>query len=79
MPATGCMAPPDVAVSVEDQDFLARFEAWTGFAERIDDLLDRNAPILLRYYSKERLFSDAARHAFIEADIKPLPPLNSPD
>jgi hypothetical protein len=34
-------------------------------------LLDKDAP--LAYYSRERLFSDEARGAFVEPDLKPLP------
>ena len=48
-------------------------EPWTDFAERISDLLDPGAPILLRYYSVDRLSSVAARQAFIEPDLGGLP------
>lgn len=34
-------------------------------------LLDKDAP--LTYYSRERLFSDEARGAFVEPDLKSLP------
>jgi hypothetical protein len=49
-------------------------EPWTDFAERISDLLDPGAPILLRYYSVDLLSSVAARQAFIEPDLGELPP-----
>lgn len=32
-------------------------ESWDTFASRIDELLDPKAPILLNYYSRERLLS----------------------
>lgn len=54
---------------------LVAGETWSGFAQRIDDLLDRNAPILLRYYSPGVLNSDAARAGFVEPDLDALPPL----
>ena len=34
-------------------------------------LLERDLP--LRYYSRERLFGDAARAALVEPDLRPLP------
>jgi hypothetical protein len=34
-------------------------------------LLDKDAP--LAYYSRERLYSDEARHQWVEPDLKPLP------
>jgi hypothetical protein len=48
-------------------------ETWDGFARRIDDLLDGKSPILLRYYSGGRLFSDEARDQFVEPDLNALP------
>lgn len=48
-------------------------EPWQAFAGRIDDLLDRASPILLRYYSPGRLSSEAARRAFLPADLRALP------
>jgi hypothetical protein len=48
-------------------------ESWGSFATRIDDLLDPKTPILLNHYSKERLFSDAARTQFVEPDVTELP------
>ena len=50
-------------------------ESWDTFAMRIDDLMDRKSPVLLRYYSRERLFSDAARATFVAADLDELPAL----
>jgi hypothetical protein len=48
-------------------------ESWDTFAIRIDELLDPTTPILLNYYSKERLFSDEARTQFVEPDVTELP------
>lgn len=48
-------------------------ESWEDFARRIDDLLDTEVPLLLRYYSKNRLFSNAARDGFLEPDLEKLP------
>lgn len=52
---------------------IRRDEPWVEFAKRIDDLLDTRLPILLRYYSKERLFSDAARKSYVEPDVLDIP------
>ena len=48
-------------------------EPWNAFAASIDDLLDPQKPVLLNYYSKDRLFSDEARNYFIEPDLMELP------
>ena len=48
-------------------------EAWEMFANRIDDFLDRKTPVLLRYYSADRLFSDEARVRFVDPDLAELP------
>jgi len=50
-------------------------ERWIDFAKRINDFLDPADPILLRYYSKDRLFSEEARARFIESDLLEIPPL----
>ena len=50
-------------------------ESWNDFADRIEDLLDTVNPVLLKYYSEDRLFSDAARSGFLEPDLEKLPPL----
>ena len=42
-----------------------------SFFERNPELLDQNLPY--QFYSRERLFSDAARAAWIEPDLQPLP------
>jgi hypothetical protein len=52
---------------------MRRGESWDGFSRRIDDLLDKNSPILLRYYSKSRLFSTEARSRFLDPDLEALP------
>ena len=54
---------------------LREDEPWEEFSNNISDILDSDEPILLRYYSPERLFSDAARGRFVEPDLAPLPPL----
>jgi hypothetical protein len=48
-------------------------EPWADFAERIGDLLDPGNPVLLRYYSGDRLFSDVARRQFVGPDLRELP------
>jgi len=48
-------------------------EPWTAFETRIDDLLDPQKPVLLNYYSKERLFSNDARKFYVEPDLMTLP------
>lgn len=50
-------------------------EPWNNFEKRIDDFLNSADPILLRYYSADRLFSDEARMQFVDADLRELPPL----
>jgi len=52
-------------------------EPWIEFEKRIDDILNSAEPILLRYYSADRLFSDDARRQFVEADVQELPPLDN--
>lgn len=48
-------------------------ESWDTFVTGIDDLLDPKTPILLNYYTRERLFSDVARTIFVEPDVTELP------
>ena len=48
-------------------------ESWAAFETRIDDLLDKKSPILLRYESSDRLFSAEARKRFVEPDLQALP------
>jgi hypothetical protein len=55
---------------------MRKDEAWADFAMRIDDILDPEDPILLRYYSQERLFSDIARKEYVEPDLQEIPPLS---
>lgn len=43
-----------------------------AFIEANPALLDTR--IMLTHYSRERLFSDAARQAFVEPDLDPIPP-----
>jgi hypothetical protein len=53
---------------------LAREPRSCSFEELVSrhaELLDKS--LLLRYYSRERLFSDAARRAWIEPDLHELP------
>lgn len=56
-------------------DRMQDCERWTDFAERISDLLNPGNPVLLRYYSKDRLMSDAARADFVAPDLEEIPVL----
>ena len=55
------------------RDRIRAGESWTEFIARSNDILSRENPILLRYYSHDRLFSDEARSRFVEPDLQPLP------
>lgn len=48
-------------------------EGFAAFARRNPGLFDRADPVLLRYYSPDRLSSPAARAGFVEPDRRPLP------
>lgn len=48
-------------------------ESFDEFALANPDLVDREAHVLLRHYRQRTLFSDAARAAFVEPDVEPLP------
>lgn len=48
-------------------------KSWKTFSSRVDDVLNVNDPILLRYYSKLVLFSDLARTQFVKPDLMHLP------
>lgn len=50
-------------------------ERWIDFAKRIGDVLDPENPVLLRYYSEDRLFSEEARVGIVEPDLQEIPPL----
>jgi len=50
-------------------------ENWRDFAERCNELMETGNPILLSYYSENRLFSERARSAFVEPDLRNIPPL----
>jgi hypothetical protein len=47
--------------------------SFADFREVNPDLFDRNLSALLVYYSREILFSNQARQAFVEPDLFPLP------
>lgn len=49
----------------------AVFDSFDAFIASDPRLLD--ASIMLTHYSKERLFSDEARAAFVEPDLDPIP------
>ncbi|WP_108124891.1 hypothetical protein [Saccharospirillum mangrovi] len=54
------------------------FMNQAGTAGSADDLIDRypqmlDTHIMLTHYSADLLFSDAARHAFVEPDIDAIP------
>lgn len=55
------------------RDRIREGEGWPDFIARSADILSRDDPILLRYYSGDRLFSDEARANFVAPDIQPLP------
>ena len=55
-------------------DRMQAGETWQQFAARVDDILDPEVPMLMNYYSGDRLFSEEARREFVEPDIKDLPP-----
>lgn len=48
-------------------------ETWTLFSRRIDDIVDRESPILETYYSRELLGSARARERFVDPDLCELP------
>lgn len=48
-------------------------ESYQSFCDRNPDLFDRTLTVLLRHYSKERLYSAAATDRFIDPDREPLP------
>ncbi|MGI9203226.1 MAG: hypothetical protein ACR2Q3_04415 [Woeseiaceae bacterium] len=56
-------------------DRMRSGESWEVFSRRIADLLDTETPLLLRYYSKNRLFSDIAKNEFLEPDLEKIPPI----
>jgi hypothetical protein len=62
-----------VAFSRLVADRMRSGETWDAFVLRIADLLDGNSPVLLGYYSRERLFSADARERFVEPDLAKLP------
>lgn len=55
--------------------FLSRSPAGLGLAELCDRLIRSpfgERDFVLRFYSQERLFSEAAKTAFLEPDLRPL-------
>ena len=54
---------------------VSAMQTWEEFCGGIEDILDPEMPILLRYYSAALLYSDRAREFFVEPDIEKLPPL----
>jgi len=52
---------------------MRKGESWDEFKVRIDDLLDTESPVLLKFYSSELLFSSEARNSFVEPDLQDLP------
>jgi hypothetical protein len=48
-------------------------EPYDAFRDRNPDLFDRTLPAVLRYYTKEHLYTPEARRAFVEPDREPLP------
>jgi hypothetical protein len=54
-------------------DRIRAGEDYPVFCERNPDLLDRTLTALLRYYTREKLWSAEARREFIEPDLAQLP------
>lgn len=54
-------------------DRLREPTEYEAFRDRNPDLFDRTLPTLLRYYSKEHLYTPEARRGFVEPDLAPLP------
>lgn len=52
---------------------LSAGETFDEFIERNSDILSPEQPILRRYYSAELLSSTAAREAWVDPDLAPLP------
>ena len=61
------------AALIED----VRFGSSGEFCDRHPELLGKG--VLLRFYSKERLFSAAAKHGFFEPDLAVLPAIGTAD
>jgi hypothetical protein len=55
--------------------FVAEDDGDGGWRSRVDRLLERlgERDLLLTWYSRERLMSPAARAAWVEPDLAPLP------
>lgn len=51
-------------------------EPWRDFSARIGGILDRESPVLDRYYSKSLLNSEEARTRFLEPDLENLPEIS---
>jgi hypothetical protein len=49
-------------------------ESFAQFRDLHPELFSKESPILLTHYTKARLDSEEARAAFVEADLRPLPP-----
>jgi hypothetical protein len=47
---------------------------FEGFRASWPELFSDFTGLLTQYYSRQRLFSDAARQSFIEPNLQPLPP-----
>lgn len=64
-----------IAFSVIITDRTARADSpdWESFKSRNSDLFDRESPILLKFYSRDVLYSDTARAEFVPPDLQPLP------
>jgi hypothetical protein len=54
-------------------DRLDAGEPYDAFRDRNPDLFDRTLPAVLRFYTKEHLYTAEARRAFVEPDREPLP------
>ena len=45
---------------------------WQSFLEQNNDMVDDAISVLLQHFSRELLFSEAARTALVEPDIQPI-------
>lgn len=62
-----------VAFSRIISDRMCPDEAWESFAARIDDIADRDSPMLDSYYSSGLLSLVETRDRFVEPDLHDLP------
>jgi putative acetyltransferase len=54
-------------------DRIEPLETWREFEQHNAELFSHGMPVLMRYYSRQRLMSVEARRNFIEPDLQALP------